>query len=116
MDPNKEAKAQMNPLSQEEFEAILKSDKPHPLQVIYFTAKWCGPCKALKLQAILDSFKGVKWHVCDVDDNQYTPGYCNVKSIPSFLAIVKGKPVLPIYQQSDANKVIEWLDSIIKKI
>jgi thioredoxin-like negative regulator of GroEL len=116
MDPNAAAKAQMNPLSQEEFEEILKSSKPHPLQVIYFTAKWCGPCKNLKLQSILDSFKGIKWHVCDVDDNEYTPGYCGLKSIPSFLAIVKGKPVLPMYQQSDANKVIEWIDSIVKKI
>lgn len=114
MDPNKEAKMQMNPLSQEEFELILKSDKP--LQVIYFTAKWCGPCKAIQLHTILDSFKGIKWHVCDVDDNQYTPGFCGVKSIPCFLAIVKGKPILPIYQQSDANKIIDWLDKIVNSV
>lgn len=99
-------------LSQEQFEELLKSPKPAPLAIVYFTAKWCGPCKAMKLGKVLDAHTGVDWYLCDMDDNDYTPGYCGVKSIPSFLAIINGKPFTPIYKQSDADKVIEWVSAI----
>jgi thioredoxin-like negative regulator of GroEL len=100
-------------LSQEVFEALLKepSDK---LAIIYFTAKWCGPCKRIDLGKILDRAPA-KWYLCDVDDNTYTPGYCQVKSIPSFLAIVRGRP-MPLFVQSDADKVIAWVNNILAEI
>jgi thiol-disulfide isomerase/thioredoxin len=99
--------------SQEQFEELLKSKTPPPIAVVYFTAKWCGPCKALKLQTILDRFKGITWYLCDVDENDYTPGYCGVKSFPSFLVLVNGKASIPVYQQSNTDKLIDWLSNII---
>lgn len=55
----------------------------------------------------------IKWYDCDVDENDYTPGYCGVKGIPCFMPIINGKP-LPLYAQSDTQKVAEWMKSGFK--
>ncbi len=52
--------------------------------------------------------------MCDLDDNDYTPGYCGVRAIPAFLAIVNGVPQ-PIFQSSDTMKVIEWIKGGFKQ-
>jgi thioredoxin-like negative regulator of GroEL len=101
----------MNTLSHEEYLNILASDKS--LQVVYFTAKWCATCKKLNLAAVLDRFKGLRWHLCDIDDNEETYNECGITKIPTFMAIVNGKPIKNTLQSSDADKVIEWLSEII---
>ncbi len=55
----------------------------------------------------------IKWFECDVDENDYTPGYCGVKSIPAFLAIVNGQ-AQPLYVQSDTMKVAQWIKNGFK--
>ncbi len=55
----------------------------------------------------------IKWYECDVDENDYTPGYCGVKSIPAFLAIVNGQ-AQPLYVQSDTMKVAQWIKNGFK--
>ena len=117
MDPNAAAKERMTPLlSQELFEELLGAKPAARLAIVYFTAKWCGPCKRVPLGKILDNTAAAAhWYLCDVDDNTYTPGYCQVKSIPSFLAIVDGKP-MPLFVQSDADKVIAWVNNIVSEM
>ena len=67
-------------------------------KIIYFTAKWCGPCKTLG--PIMESLKGqVDYQKVDVDDNnndlsmQY-----GVRSVPSLILLdetgeIKGRLV-----------------------
>jgi hypothetical protein len=55
----------------------------------------------------------IKWYECDVDENDYTPGYCGVKGIPAFLAIVNGQ-AQPLYVQSDTMKVAQWIKNGFK--
>jgi len=55
----------------------------------------------------------IKWYECDVDENDYTPGYCGVKGIPAFLAIVNGN-AQPLYVQSDTMKVAQWMKNGFK--
>jgi len=93
-------------MSQEEFEEILNDPKPR-FTAVYFGATWCGPCKRIDTD-ILDTMSGVEWLKCDVDQNNYTPGYCGVRSIPSFLVVSNGKVTGPI-QQSDTVTVIQWV-------
>jgi hypothetical protein len=50
----------------------------------------------------------IKWYKCDIDENDYTPGYCGVRSIPAFLAIVNGN-VKPLFVSSDTQKVVDWI-------
>jgi thioredoxin-like negative regulator of GroEL len=85
--------------------------------VVYFTATWCGPCKRIGpgVAEIVARNPHIRWLKCDVDRNSYTGGFCNVKSIPTFLAIHNTK-VLGQIQVSDADRLAEWIEQIFPKI
>jgi thiol-disulfide isomerase/thioredoxin len=99
--------------TQEEFESLLKWKQGDPeVVIIYFTAKWCGPCKAVRLFDIIKSTPAnIKWYVCDIDENDYTAGYCGVSKIPSWLAVVKGRHQ-PLMTSGDYNTVVSWAKSV----
>ena len=82
-----------------------------PLVIIYFTASWCGACKRLDLPALVASRPDAQWFVCDVDDNNYTPGYCGIKTIPAFQAISYGK-TMPLFSNSSMPAVGAWLAAL----
>ena len=86
-------------------------DKVAPLVIVYFTANWCGACKRLDLPALMNVRPDAAWYKCDVDLNNYTPGYCGVRSIPSFQAVVKGQAV-PLFGSSSNQDVARWLNSL----
>ena len=97
--------------SQEFFESLIKKNPPKahdPIVIIKFGATWCGPCKRLDMNFLTSLSDQIKWYECDVDENDYTPGYCGVKGIPAFLAIVNGN-AQPLYVQSDTMKVAQWI-------
>ena len=101
-------------MNQEEFEQLL-GRQPVPegtvvpyFSVIYFTASWCGACRKLNIPALEAALPEVNWLKCDVDQNNYTPGYCGVRSIPTFL-IVANKQVVDTYTSSDNVKVEAWI-------
>lgn len=98
--------------SQEFFESLIKRPTNNgpfaPIVLTRFTASWCQPCKRIDAQALLNLSNQIKWYVCDLDENDYTPTYAGVKTIPCFLAIVNGVPQ-PIFQSSDTTKVVEWI-------
>jgi thioredoxin-like negative regulator of GroEL len=103
--------------SQEFFESLIKKNppKPHdPIVIIKFSADWCGPCKRINKEVLLGLSDKIKWYECDIDKNNYTPGYCGVQSIPSFLAIVNGQPQ-PLFVSSDTMKVAQWIKSGFKQ-
>jgi len=91
---------QMIPLqTQEQFENLLKpvqdsGSLAEEAVVVYFTASWCGACKNLDFPSLLSSTpKNIVWYKCDVDENDYTLGYCGLSKIPSFVVIKDGKLV-----------------------
>lgn len=98
--------------SQEELEMLLgkvPSETPlPPFVVLYFTAKWCTACKRLNLQEIQETVPQAKWLKCDIDLNDYTAGYCGIRSIPSFL-VIQNKKVMSQLTDSRTEKVVEWL-------
>jgi thioredoxin 1 len=96
--------------SQEEFEALRATKFEKPI-LIYFTATWCGPCRAFDWEAIKDSLGGYTLYLCDVDENNYTPGYCGVRSIPNFLLMKPDSTLVGPKQTSDSAKLLEWLQS-----
>jgi thioredoxin-like negative regulator of GroEL len=112
--------AKMIPLpSQEFFESLIKKNPtvPHePIVIILFSAEaWCAPCKRLDKNYLLSLSDKIKWYKCDIDENDYTPGYCGVQKIPAFLAIVNGNPQ-PLFVCSDAVKVAHWIKSGFKTV
>ena len=100
--------------TQEEFEILIgRQPSPNnipipPFIVIYFTANWCGACKKLDFDYIIDKVPGATWMKCDVDMNQYTLGFCGLRSIPSFVAI-KDKKIVGMLSDNRTGKVVEWL-------
>jgi thioredoxin-like negative regulator of GroEL len=100
----------MMPLPNQEFlESLIQKNKPHdPIVIIKFGATWCGPCKRLDMKLLTGLSDKIKWYDCDIDENDYTAGYCGVKTIPAFLAIVNGS-AKPLFQSSDTQKVADWM-------
>ena len=84
-------------MKQEHFEKIIRRA---PLEegesipryiVVYFTATWCGPCRSVRPAELEARLPMVTWLKCDIDQNDYTAGYCGIRSIPTFLVIRDGK-------------------------
>lgn len=99
------------------FEALIgriESEKPLPgLCVIYFTASWCGPCRRLRLNDIVGSISSsASWYKCDIDQNNYTAGYCGIRSIPTFM-VIKNTKILGTFSNSDSDKIIAWLKATV---
>ena len=59
--------------------------------VVYFTATWCGPCRSVRPAELEAGLPMITWLKCDIDQNDYTAGYCGIRSIPTFLVINDGK-------------------------
>jgi thioredoxin-like negative regulator of GroEL len=103
--------------TQEQFEILIGRipfEKPLPKWcIIYFTATWCGPCRSIKMDLVLQKTNPtIQWFKCDVDRNDYTPGFCNVKAIPTFMMIHE-KKILGTLQSSDTEKIIAWIESVV---
>ena len=77
--------------------------------LIYFTADWCGACKRVDWEFILEEFPDLPVYKCDVDANKYTPGFCGVRSIPSFVMIKGAKQVVGPIQTSETAKIASWI-------
>ena len=102
---NEKVKGAMTPLTQEVLEQLLQNKFPgqKPLTIIYFTASWCGPCNSLILNEIVKLNPEAHWFICDIDVNKYSSGYCGVNSVPTFMAIVHGKPLPPLSSSITQN-------------
>lgn len=110
--PEKPTTEMMLLRTQEEFEVLLgrvATDKPVPsFVVIYFTASWCKACKKLDLDSIQAIVPTATWLKCDIDLNDYTAGYCGIRSIPTFL-VIRDTKVVSQLGDSRTEKVVEWL-------
>lgn len=105
-------------ISQIEFEQLIGLQEPETtlpnFTIVYFTAAWCSACRRLDLDAIEAATSTANWLKCDVDVNNYTAGYCGIRSIPTFLAIVDKKIVAKI-SSSNTQDVITWANAIAEK-
>jgi hypothetical protein len=101
--------------TQEQFEELIgKRDSALVLPditIIWFTAEWCGPCKKIDMQMLENKFL-VNWLKCDIDRNDYTAGYCGIKTIPSFMVIYK-KKIVEVKSSSVTNEILQWLENIV---
>ena len=104
----------MNQVELEQLLGLQESAEPVPdFAVIYFTATWCGACRSLDLDRLERTVFQPTWYKCDVDQNQYSPGYCNVRAIPTFV-VIYNKKVQDTLQHNNTDKVIEWLQGHVK--
>ncbi len=55
-------------------------------KILYFTAKWCGPCQRIQplYKKLADNYSEITFFKIDVDKNQELAANFNVKSMPTF--------------------------------
>jgi thioredoxin-like negative regulator of GroEL len=103
-------------LNQEQFEKEIwntETSNNNKTYIIYFTAPWCGACQRLDIPSIRYMLASTStataiWYKCDIDENDYTAAYCEIRKIPTFL-MIRNKKILSRITSSDNAKVFEWL-------
>jgi thioredoxin 1 len=98
--------------TQAEFETLWFADSTTGQKswIVYFTASWCKACKKLDLDAIsaTAASKDIEIFKCDETVNDYTAGYCGIRSFPTFV-LFNPQTIKSTLQSSDTQKVIEWI-------
>ena len=65
--------------------------------ILYFTASWCGPCKAIAPSfssiAAANSSAKILFVKIDVDDNSSAAEQHAIRAVPTFMALSKGKVI-----------------------
>ena len=82
----------------------------------YFSAVWCGPCKAIApvIEEIAGEYEGqVKVGKVDVDQNQNTAMKFGVRSIPTLLVIKDGEVVNQIVGAVPKGSITDILKEVI---
>ena len=106
--------------TQEEFEHLYSPNPslapPRYPILINFTASWCGPCKRVDWDFLLEEFGSSFGAIykCDVDENKYTPGFCGVKSIPSWMILKGPKKAEGAIQISETSRVATWIFNTLR--
>ncbi|WP_033919319.1 tetratricopeptide repeat protein [Sphingomonas sp. 37zxx] len=90
------------------------------LVIVYFTASWCGPCKALgpvidKVSAAYAD-KGVALAKLDVDDNKFIAAQFQVRSVPTVYAMFQGQPIADLTPARTESQLKAMLDQLLAQL
>ena len=82
-------------------------------KVLYFTAKWCGPCQRISpiYKELANSKPEIKFFKIDVDQNEKITSAFDIKSMPTFL-FFKNESEYKRFSGADSNKLnqhVNWL-------
>ena len=79
------------------------------MNILYFTAEWCGPCK--KTRPIVEELNkegtGIKFTIVDVDSEKELVSKFNVQKVPTFVLIKDGIEV--DRKSTRLNSSHEWI-------
>ena len=56
-------------------------------KILYFTASWCGPCKALAPTVQQLQSEGLNIQKVDIDNNQALSTQYSVRSVPTLIKV-----------------------------
>ena len=100
-------------LSQSQFEELYNDKSKDVSFIVYFTASWCGPCRALDCDGIAAAAAAryIPIYKCDYVKNEYTVGYCGVRSFPTFIYMKPRKPLSEI-KSNITTEVIDWINRL----
>jgi putative thioredoxin len=104
----------------EQFKADVIEPSMTGLVILYFTAAWCGPCKALG--PVLDKVaadyapKGVMLAKYDVDAHKAIAAQFRIQSIPTVYAVFQGQIVADLTPARSEGQLVRTLDQLIKQL
>ncbi len=60
--------------------------------ICYFTADWCGPCKAIKpkITGLPEKNPNIKFIEINIDKYEKLSNICNIVSVPTFMFFTNG--------------------------
>ena len=63
------------------------------IEVEYYSAVWCGPCKAMKI--VVENLKAKGWNITkiDVDQEKDRASAANIMAVPTMIIKKDGVPV-----------------------
>jgi thiol-disulfide isomerase/thioredoxin len=84
--------------------------------LVWFSAKWCGPCQRLQKPALeaAAAEAGIPFYYCEITQNDYTPGFCGIRAVPTFCIYEKRK-ALGKLTNSDTDTVCRWIKDTAAK-
>ncbi len=81
--------------------------------IMYYTASWCKPCSRVNVAEVVEAAEScglTVWKV-DIDENDYTAGYCGVRSIPSWQLCIPGR-IVDTLQSSSTDAIKQWIADV----
>lgn len=73
-------------------------------QILYFSAPWCGPCKAFK--PVMESLQSeLPIQFIDVDSSPQTSAQYNVRSVPTTIVVQNGMEIGRVVGAKSANEI-----------
>ena len=90
---------------------LLENMEKKVLSLLYFTAKWCGPCQ--KIAPLMDELSdklretgdyNITFYKLDIDKNEEFCDKCEIRSVPTFY-IMNGKDLLSSCNGADIDKI-----------
>ena len=90
---------------------LLENMNQKVLSLLYFTAKWCGPCQTIAplMEELSDKLKqkgdyNINFYKIDIDKNEEFCNKCEIRSVPTFY-IMNGKDLLSSCNGADIDKI-----------
>ena len=87
-------------------DAVTKFRKIHPKSILYFTATWCPPCKAIGpvYEKMSIDHPNIAFGKVDVDNNQEAAAEFKVSSVPTFVTF-DGEEAVEKFLGADRDKL-----------
>lgn len=81
----------------------------YDITVLYFSAKWCGPCKNIHPKIVdfsndIENKNRVLFIKIDIDDNEELANECEIESLPTF-KIYKNNQLYNTIEGADPNNL-----------
>jgi len=98
-------------ISEKERRDIIDKNILTSVNLFYFTADWCQPCKNIKpiVQEINRDKTGLKFHMIDADIEQELVQRFKIQSLPTFIIISQGKEITRLIGMQTKEKLQEFL-------
>jgi thioredoxin 1 len=96
-------------------DAVDKFIKINSKVVLYYTATWCGPCRAIKpfYEDLSKQYAsdGVSFGKIDIDDNPEAAQNAQISSVPTFVGYIDEK-VIDKFSGADSGKLSSLVEQL----